>query len=408
MSGNGAPKRVLYVEANTDGTIGGSHTCLLELIRGLDRSRFEPLVLFYEDNALVDAFQEAASEVVIFHKPRVFRLPSLKRAAREGSLMGQLSWPLLLGKKGYNLASQLLVPTAGLARIMKERRVDLVHLNNAVVHPPEAAMAARLLGLPCLVHQRAVCEGLGPRTKRLAEGLKAVACVSRHVMESLVENGVEAAKCHLVYDGCDTEALAARVTRPAAEVRREFGLSNGQPMLLLVGNVKEWKGQRTAVEAAVLLRERYPDLKLLLVGGVSDEAYAGSLRERIAEAGLERNIIWCGYRHDVPELMSAADIVLHTSIEPEPFGITILEAAASSKPIVATEIGGPLETVQDGVTGLLVPPAEPQLLAEAIRTLLAQPALAAGFGAAARERLERLFSLKAHIGQVEQLYSACL
>lgn len=400
-----APRNVLYIEANTDGTVGGSHTCLLELVRGLDRSRYNPVVLFYQRHALLAEF-EAACEVIVYDKPGPFRAPALKRAARNGSPLATLARPLLLGKRAYNLASQVLLPTLSLMRIMKGRNIHLVHLNNAVAQPPEAALAARLLGLPCVAHQRCVSNGLGPMTRRLTQGLGAVACISEHVRAALIESGVDAARCHLIYDGCDAAALRARVKRPAAEVRREFGVENGQPLLCLVGNLKPWKGQRTAVEAAALLRRMFPGLTLLLVGSSSDKPYVASLRNLIAAEELGEAVRLTGFRPDVAELMNAADLVLHTSIEPEPLGLVILEAAALAKPCVATAIGGPAETIEHEVSGLLVPPGDPQALAAAVGRLLGEPRLARAMGEAGRQRLESRFSLRSHLDRVQALYAS--
>jgi glycosyltransferase involved in cell wall biosynthesis len=175
-----------------------------------------------------------------------------------------------------------------------------------------------------------------------------------------------------------------------------------------VGNLKPWKGQRTAVEALSLLLDRYPDLTLLLAGSVADEGYGTQLRALVKEKGLERQVIFCGFRKDVAELMNAADVILHTSIDPEPGGTVVLEAMALARPVIGSSIGGPAEMIEDGATGLLSPPGDAPALARAIEALLADPRRAQAMAGAGHRRLENLFSLRGHIAQVEALYEACL
>jgi glycosyltransferase involved in cell wall biosynthesis len=309
----------------------------------------------------------------------------------------------------------VVLPTLRFARLYREHAIGLVHHNNCFQAASEHALAAVLTGIPCLSHQRIRSDQLPPLTlltRFTSRLVKAVICVSEHVRESVVRGGFPAERCCVIHDGLDGSAFRARIWRTPAEVRAEFGLPLGAPIILMVGNIKAWKGQMTVVKAAALLKDRYPEAVTIFVGDVSksplDAPYLAALRGEAAASGIEGRVIFTGYRRDVAELMNACDVLVHASRWPEPFGMTVLEAMALAKPVVASGLGGPAETIEDGVSGLLFPPKDPAALARAIDSVLADPELAERLGQAASERLERHFSLDSHVAKVERLYEAVL
>lgn len=131
------------------------------------------------------------------------------------------------------------------------------------------------------------------------------------------------------------------------------------------------------------------------------------VRSRIEALRLGDHVRLLGPRDDVPALMAAADLVVHPSHE-EGFSNTILEAMAAGKAVVATDVGGIPEAVEDGVTGLLVPPCSPDRLAKALLSLLEDPARARGMGDAGRRRVRETFPLAKMVGEIEDLYEEIL
>ena len=134
----------------------------------------------------------------------------------------------------------------------------------------------------------------------------------------------------------------------------------------IIGNVRHWKGQEYFIEAFKLLAPRYLDLYGLIIGGWSDvdHEYLGVLQQTVKDAGLENRIRFLGYRNDTPALLSILDVFVHASIQPEPFGMVLLEAMAARVPIVATRFGGPIEILDAGRYGALVPPEDGKAIAE--------------------------------------------
>jgi L-malate glycosyltransferase len=204
----------------------------------------------------------------------------------------------------------------------------------------------------------------------------------------------------------------ARIDRDAARAR--LGVTaTGTVLLGVVAQLSPWKGQATAVEALRLLVQEGVDARLLLIGSAKfvarstrfdNEAYVASLEREIARAGLQQRVSWLGERDDVPELVRALDALLLPSHE-EPFGRALIEAMALGVPVLATNVGGPREIVQDGREGYLLAPLEPAAWAQAVKRLLADPALALAMGRAGRARVEREFSAERHAARVLELYA---
>jgi glycosyltransferase involved in cell wall biosynthesis len=175
-------------------------------------------------------------------------------------------------------------------------------------------------------------------------------------------------------------------------------------LLGLVARLHRQKGLGDLLAAVAWVRERVPDVRLLLIG-------EGELRDELeAQAralGLSGAVIFAGIRTDVAEIVAALDIFVLPSLW-EGTSNAVLEAMAAGLPIVATAVGGTPEVVVDGVTGLLVPPRDPSALAGALVTLLQDADLRHRMGRAGRERVKQYFSLERMVRRTEALYEELL
>jgi glycosyltransferase involved in cell wall biosynthesis len=141
------------------------------------------------------------------------------------------------------------------------------------------------------------------------------------------------------------------------------------------------------------------------------ERYADGVKRLASEFGLNDRIFFTDWRYrldDIPEVMSALDVFVHTSIRPEPFGLVLVEAMGAAKPVVAANDGGVPELVEGGVTGLLTTPGDDASCADAILGLLKDPARATSMGMAGRERAERLFEIRGYAGRMQAIYDEVL
>ena len=390
-------KRILFVEQNQDGTIGGSHTALLALVRHMDRSGFEPIVGFYEPHAMLEDFQRVCP-IVMLPAPHSFRIA---RASSAG-LSDPIGLAALGVRKALNLGLWFAVSLARIVTVLR-LRPDVIHTNNTVLTGIEWLIAARLCGAKLVAHQRGE---LAPPW--YAARFDGVVCISREILASLKSRRSEFATSAVhIYDGLDMGAIRTRACEtPVAHVRREFGVAEEDLLFGVVGNIKKWKGQDVLIRALPFLPKSIP-WKCLVVGAVGNNeasiAYSERLRTLARELGFEDRVIFTGYRTDVPSIVNALDVLIHTSVMAEPFGLVIVEGMALGKPVICSAHGGPVEIVEEGISGFLVPPDDPSALAMRLGQLLSSRSYRERIGQAARARAD-VFGIATHVERVQSLY----
>lgn len=284
---------------------------------------------------------------------------------------------------------------ARLKALIAAERVALVHARSRA--PAWSAWAAsRRAGVPFVTTYHGVYNEDLPG-KRLYNSVMArgavVIAASRYVAAHVAaRHGVDPARLRVIPRGVDPTRFdpdavsGARVARLAAEWRlpdgMSEGVSDGLPVVMLPGRLTSWKGQAVLVAALSLL----PGVMGVLVG--SDQGrhrYRARLLRLAARLGVSARLRLVGECADMPAALALADVVVHASVRPEAFGRVVIEAQAMGRPVIAADLGGPAETVTEGVTGWRVPPADAVALAGAIRAVLALPAAErAAVGAAAR------------------------
>jgi glycosyltransferase involved in cell wall biosynthesis len=187
---------------------------------------------------------------------------------------------------------------------------------------------------------------------------------------------------------------------PADDLRRELGIDAAAPVIGAVGGLRPEKGLPVLLEAAPLLRQSFPTLRVLIVGEGEQRA---ELEAQVDRLGLGEAVILTGYRRDVPNVLASLDVALLCS-EREGSPLAILEYMDAARPIVATRVGGVPDLIEDGVQGRLVPPGDPAALSEAVGTLLGDRDEARRLGEAARERRRREFTIEATVRRLEAIY----
>lgn len=374
--------RVLFVDHT--GAMGGAELCLLDIARHYDGDQ---TVLLFSGGPFREALARAGIEVEVLSAP-----VAVSGVRREGS--GLRSLRALPGV--LDLARR----TARLAR-----RYDVLYANSqkALV---VGALAGKLAGRPVVWHLHDVltADHFGVTNRRLAVSLanrlvSRVVANSRASARAFVESGGRQDKVHVVYNGIDPKPFDFVGPDDTNALGESLGLGYA-PVIGAFSRLAPWKGQHVLLDAL----SRLPGAHALIVGEAlfGEEDYAKDLRRRASSLGVEDRAHFLGFREDVPRLMRLSDVVVHASTAPEPFGRMIVEGMLARKPVVASRAGGALEIVEDGVSGLLVPPGDAEALAEALSGLLADPprgeALAERGYAAAVER----FSLGAMMEGVER------
>jgi len=281
----------------------------------------------------------------------------------------------------HDLYSNLVgVPAAWLAQtplIISSRR-DLSHWSWYT--PFRRAVLRRLQRLSdyILVNSEAVCQSL------------------------LSENGFSTERIRVVRNGVDFDRFST-----AKGIREALfpNFTRNNRLVAVVGNMHILvKGHLDLIEAAQEILKVSPQVRFILIG---DGAQRPVIEKKVRELGLEQNFLLLGYRMDVPELLSCCDLFVLPSVA-EGLPNAVLEAMAAGLPVVTTRVGGVPEIIEDGVTGLLVPPKDPRALAEAISRVLRNPELAARIAHAGQEHVRSEFSFDRLIENLNRLYTTTL
>jgi glycosyltransferase involved in cell wall biosynthesis len=297
------------------------------------------------------------------------------------------------------------------ARRLRHERIEIVHAYN--FYPNVFALpAARLARVPLVLasirdtgaYLTPIQQRLHREVCRLADGIVVNADAIRRW---LVAQGYDARKITVIPNGVDVERFG-RVA-DGVRLRHELGVPVDARLVAMVARLSRVKGPEHFLDAAAAIAPRHPDVRFLVVGDTAcaEPAYAGELRAHARRIGLGDRVVFTGLRHDVPELLSAAAVSVLPSLS-EGLSNTVLESMAAGVPVVATSVGGTAEAVEDGVTGLLVPPGDGAALTRAILRVLGDRALAMRLGGAARARATERFSNDAMIRATERLYATLL
>jgi len=227
------------------------------------------------------------------------------------------------------------------------------------------------------------------------------------VKDWLIGNGYGASKIAVIRNGVDLTRFDS--LPPSLQLRRQLGLADETPLVGVVSRLTRLKGLEHFLEAAAIVRSRFPDIRFLIVGETSpiDRPYLRDLQAYAARCGIAEHVIFTGLRTDVPSVLASLSVSVMPSLN-EALSNVVLESMAAGAPTVATRVGGTPEAVIDGVTGILVPPADSTSLADAIVHLLNHPQAAAQLGRAARERIADHFSVRRMVRATEDLYTDLL
>jgi glycosyltransferase involved in cell wall biosynthesis len=386
------PATVAYILPRLE--MGGTEKHVRDLAHRLDRERFRPVVIATAEGGPLEA--DFADMGVPVH---------------------------VIGYEGFTRRRGQALRRARMAMASIRTLADTLRAEDAVIvhaYLPAAnvlgAIAGRLAGTPrIIVSKRGLCHYKNDRPiLAFFENVANLAASAVTANSDAVGNAVRIAerfcrgKIRIIRNGIDESAFSRRVggsPRAAAALCPDLPLVPGSATILYVANLFPYKGHLDLVEAASSVVFRFPGAHFLLAG--REEGAGREVKRRIEALGLSGNVHLLGPRDDIPSLMGAADLVVHPSHE-EGFSNTILEAMAMGKAVIATDVGGIPEAVRDGETGLLVPPRDPDKLAEGILALLNEPEKARAMGEAGRRRVLDRFPLKKMVGEIEEMYERLL
>lgn len=380
---------IMYIQPYAS-RVGGVDTVLLELVAGLDKSRYRPCVVLPAPSPYVKKYEEAGAQVR-FAPIAVFGKPT--------------GWAYYF----VNLF-KLIASLRALGAIVKAERIELIHS-----HKMEAMggnLLGKWLGIPTVqtVHEL-------PRKPLLAYKLVAwLDHLFNDIVIVLCEQSAsmfqwrrkKSAKLRKIYNGIRPgERREATAEAEPLRIRESLGLPPDAKLVVTVARLAPMKGIEYFIDCAGLLRNERKDVKFVVVGDVAFEAdlpYKEQLLERVRRNGLDDTVFFLGLRRDVDRILSEADLFALPSVY-DIFPTVVLEAMNAGLPIVATDVGGVPEMVREEY-GILVPARSPSDMKNAVAELLDRDR--AAMGAAAKATLEAEFTREIYVNNTVRLYEELL
>jgi glycosyltransferase involved in cell wall biosynthesis len=285
-------------------------------------------------------------------------------------------------------------------RLMRTEAVDLVHTHSSI-DAWLAGFAAKSLRLP-VVRSRHVSIPVKRRRNFVYNALcDRIISSGDAIREVLITGGVEPDKIVAIPAGVDVEQFHPAVSGEA--IRREFRL--GGPVVGTIAMFRHSKGHRVLLQAIPQILESEPRAIFLWVG---DGVGHATLQQAVADAGLQSAVRLIGFREDVATCLAAMDVFVLPSIKSDGVPQVIIQALAMRKPVIASAVGGIPEVIQHHQTGVLIPPNDPQALADAVVHVLRDPASAAAWAQAGGQLIDRHFTLEHMIDRTAAVYTAVL
>jgi len=378
--------RILYMNPNAD--LYGASRVLLRLIESLDRETCEIWVVMPEEGPLAAALREQRVHVRIIPYLSVIR----RRVFR--------SW------RTISFSLSIIPSIVRLWWLLKRNRIDLVHTNTGVVFT--SAIAAWLAGIPHIwhIHEMFAEEFpqlwryFGPFMLRFSDR---IICVSRQIARQFEPQP----KVQVVYNGVDMATFTASPDE-IQRMRQAYCSQHYTKLVGIVGRISPRKGQTVFLEACASLKAAgYDTIRFLIVGDTfaGNEYLMDYLQTFVQEHGMVDDVVFVGFIENPVSLIAALDIVVLPSILPEAFPTIVLEAMALGVPVIATDLGGTIEQIENGVSGLLIPACDPAVLSQAVQKLLDNPALGNQLGQAGQKRVETNFTMEKMCCQMQDIYA---
>ncbi len=360
--------KILHIVSSLES--GGTEKWLVKLIKHWDNTRFEASVISFKDGVLRSELLNLGIEPIIVEKPKGHHLRFIRKLYTE----------------------------------FKRLKPDIIHCRNSEPVIIYGGIACKIAHLPLVVsihgHNhfikrkpvefRIICWILNRSSKIIA--------VSKSIKESLINQGkIHPDKIDVIHNGIDIKQI--KYTQKDNK-KREFNLNGSEIILGCVGNLRSVKGHRYLIQSMPMILKSAPDVRLMMVG---DGPLRNELETLAGELKVKDKITFLGYRSDIYEIMPIFDIFILPSLS-EGLCNAVIEAMAAKLPVIATNTGGNPELVEDGKTGILIPPRSPENIANAVLELVNDANKRNDMGESGFNKVKNEFQLNRTIKKYEDAY----
>ena len=365
-------KNILYLSTFGNLRWGGQKS-LFHLVTHLDRKKFHPVVLLPTNEDFAEALHRRKVDVVIQELPAIGVFSSYK----------------------------VILAFRNLLKIINHYDIDLIHTDGPR-NTFYAGLAAKLKNLPLVWHIRS-------SDRDRYDALLVPMCAKIILVADALRNRFAQTrndkKFTTIYNGVVLSEFDED-TSPPLNIRSKYHMATNEILVGSFARIDAMKGQKHLIEACASLRKVFR-FKLFLYGEILDPSYYQTCIEMLQKLELQECVVFGGHQKDVFSIMKEMDFVVLGSLS-EAFPRSVIEAMAAAKPVIVTDVGGSAEAIEEGVSGFVVIPGDTEMLADRMIRLGKDKELREKFGAAARKRVEDLFTIERNVQKTEQVYEGLL
>ncbi|MFA5089275.1 MAG: glycosyltransferase family 4 protein [Candidatus Omnitrophota bacterium] len=376
--------RVLFVE--TGSGYGGSAKYLFDLIRSLDANKFCPFLLY---NSAGDNVKKILQLGVVSRQMdlslHITIIPVLK-------FFHLLFWFIF----------RAFPNSLKIADFINNNAIDVVYMNNEVLTNIPAVLAAKFTKRKMICHDQGL-RGLTKMERIFARFIDCFVCISRATADS-IRKDIPNKRIEVIHNALKFEDYDVNFIKMDSDL---IELKKDRLLVGIFGRVTPWKGHMLFVEAAARVLENYDNVLFVIIGDDVEEGkpFLKEIKQKIADLGIADKFVFTGWKSNPKESVLALDIVIHPSIEPEPFGLSVIEAMALERPVIGSRAGGIPEIIDDGIDGLLFESGNAPDLALRIEFLLNHPDRRMHIGKNARLKVRDRFALEENVSRVQRVIS---
>lgn len=379
-------KKILYLHAGAE--MYGADKVLLELVSGIDKSKFECTIVLPNDGVLVKAMKKKGLNVSILPYPILRR--------KIFTPIGIIKYAIEYFKYSFMLL-----------KLIKKNQIDIIHINTTAVLEGILIKIVTRKKVLWHVHEiitqpKFIYKIISFLVNKFSD--KAIA-VSKATKEHLINSGlVDSKKVSVVYNGVDGEIYSP--FNPVDYLYNDFNIPKDSIVVGMIGRVNSWKGQKDFVLAMESLMSENKKIYAVLVGGVFEDEYhfMDDLKQIIQNSKFKERFVISDFRNDIANVHNFFDIFVLPSTSPDPLPTVVLESMASGKPIVGYRHGGVTEMVVENQNGFLANPNSPKDLGNKIQQLIIDTNKRKKFGENSLERQKKFFDKKMYIYNFENKY----
>ncbi|MBU1355216.1 MAG: glycosyltransferase [Candidatus Edwardsbacteria bacterium] len=387
MSDNGKSK-ILFFDHSP--IMSGAEYSLLDILQGLKNKPMDYCLLTIQGSKLIKKTNDIGIETIEISLPERLLYINKNDFQKQPSRMIQS-------------VGSIIKAVIEIYNILRRGKYDAIYTNTLKSHIL-GGLAGRLAGAKVIWHMRDI--PIQPRPKRAIQFASTFIPDKIIAVSEAVGKQFGGRKVSVIHNGIDAEAIQKKaVQEMPVEIQRIMESSSGGPAIGIVGQIARWKGQDVFLRAAKLLAEKLPQAKFLIIGEAlfDEKDFRLELNNFVGNNNLQKRVIFTGHLENVYPVLKQLDVLVHCSVEPEPFGRVIIEAMALGVPVIATKGGAVEEIITNGESGLIVPPGDHHQLVGAVERILADRPLRNRIINSSTIKVQKVFGLKEMLDKIDGL-----